>query len=154
MTAERVLTEQELAALLADAQEVGQLGLHRGPLPAVLDTDFVRTGLDYQLSKGSPPRSVRTARDGSLRPLMEHDTLTETGRKLPTFVTQLGVPEADLRQILNQDWLPHIDVVKLPDSLRDADLRAHRVRDLDPGDFPAAARFAERARTRQLPRRG
>ena len=139
MTAERVLTEEELAALLADAEEVSQLGLYRGPLPAVLDTDFVRTGLHHQLSNGTPPRSVRTARDGSLRLFMEYDTLTETRRKLPTFATQLGAPETDLRRILNQDWLPNIDVVKLPGLLRDADPRANRVRDLDPGDFPAAA---------------
>ncbi len=139
VTAERVLTEEELAALLAEAQEVRQLGLHRGPLPAVLDTDFVRTGLHHQLSKGTPPRSVRTAGDGSLRLFMEYETLTETGRKLPKFASQLGVPEADLRRILNQDWLPHIDVVKLPASLWEADPRAQRVRDLDQGDFPAAA---------------
>ena len=43
-----------------------------------LDTDLVRTGLHYQFSNGIPPRSVRTARHGSLRLFMEYDTLTET----------------------------------------------------------------------------
>ena len=139
MTAERVLSQEELAALLDDAADPGWFGLHRRPLPAVLDTDFVRTGLHYQLSNGIPPRSVRTARDGSLRLFMEYDTLTETSQRLPKFADQLGVPEADLRRMLNEDWLPHIDVVKLPASLRQADPRALQVRDRDADDFPAAA---------------
>ena len=46
---------------------------------------------------------------------------------------------ADLRRVLNEDWLPHIDVVKLPASLRQADPRALQVRDRDADDFPAAA---------------
>jgi hypothetical protein len=70
---------------------------------------------------------------------MEYDTLTETGEKLPKFAGQLGVPVADLRRVLNEDWLPHIDVVKLPGSLRAADRRALQVQDRDAGDYPAAA---------------
>ncbi len=139
MTAERVLSQEELAALLADAADASWLDLSRRPLPAVLDTDFVRTGLHYQLSNGVPPRSVRTAREGSLRLFMEYDTLAETGERLPKFADQLGVPAADLRRALNQDWLPHIDVVKLPAPLRQADPRALEVRDRDADDFPAAA---------------
>ena len=46
---------------------------------------------------------------------------------------------ADLRRVLNEDWLPHVDVVKLPASLRQADPRALQVRDRDADDFPAAA---------------
>jgi hypothetical protein len=139
MTSGRVLTEEELAALIADATDASWLDLIRMPLPAVLDTDFVRTGLHYQLRNGIPPRSVRTARQGSLRLFMEYDTLTELEARLPKFAGQLGVSVADLRQVLNEDWLPHIDVVKLPASLRQADPRALQVRDRDADDFPAAA---------------
>ncbi len=139
MTAERVPSEEELASLLAEAADPSWAGLSRRPLPAVLDTDFVRTGLHYQLSNGIPPKSVRTARDGLLRLFVEYDTLAETGEKLPKFAGQLGVPVADLRRVLNEDWLPYIDVVKLPGSLREADPRALQVRDDDAGDYPAAA---------------
>ena len=45
MTTRRVLTEEELAALIADATDASWLDLIRMPLPAVLDSDFVRTGL-------------------------------------------------------------------------------------------------------------
>jgi hypothetical protein len=133
------MSEEELAALLAEAADPSWAGLSRRPLPAVLDTDFVRTGLHYQLSNGIPPRSVRTARAGLLRLFMEYDTLAETGKKLPKFAGQLGVPVADLRRVLNEDWLPHIDVVKLPGSLRAADRRALQVRDRDAWDYAAAA---------------
>lgn len=139
MTAERVLTERELSSLVDDAFDPGWLGLGQRPLPAVLDTDFVRTGLHYQLRHGGPPRSVTTAQRGLLRLFMEYDTLAETAERLPKFAGQLGVPEAELRRMLNEDWLPHVDVVKLPDALRRADPRALEVRDRDVGDFPAAA---------------
>src|SRR5215470_2406670 len=102
MTAERVLSEEELAALLADTADETWFSPDRRPLPAVLDTDFVRTGLHYQLSNGIPPRSVRTARDGLLRLFMEYDTLTETGERLPKFADQLGVPVPDLRRVRNE----------------------------------------------------
>jgi hypothetical protein len=139
MTADRVLSQDELAALLDEAMDPGWIGLHDRPLPAVLDTDFIRTGLNYQLSNGIPPRSVRTAQEGSLRLFMEYDTLTETGERLARFADQLHVPVADLRRILNEDWLPHVDVVKLPATMRQADPRALEVRDRDSADFPAAA---------------
>ena len=139
MTAEHVLSQEEMSALLGDAAGASWFDMHRRPWPTVLDTDLVRTGLHYQFSNGIPPRSVRTARDGSLRLFMEYDTLTETSQRLPKFADQLGVPEADLLRTLNKDWLPHIDVVKLPTSLRQADPRALQVRDRDADDFPAAA---------------
>ena len=139
MINDRVLTEQELGALIDDAMDPSWLGLSGRPLPAVLDTDFVRTGLHYQLSNGGPPRSVTTAQRGLLHLFMEHDTLVETLARLPRFADQFGVPEADLRRMLNEDWLPHVDVVRLPASLRRADPRAMEVRDRDAEDFPAAA---------------
>ena len=83
MTADRVLSQEELAALIDEAMDPGWIGLDDRPLPAVLDTDFIRTGLHYQLSNGIPPRSVRTAREGSLRLFMEYDTLTETRSGCP-----------------------------------------------------------------------
>jgi hypothetical protein len=64
MTAQRVLTEEDMAALIADAMDGRWLDLNRRPLPAVLDTDFVRTGLHYQVCNGIPPRPVRTAQRG------------------------------------------------------------------------------------------
>ena len=129
--------------MFAEAADLSDLG--RGPLPAVLDTDFVRTGLQDQLKKGMPPRTVRSAQAGSLRLFMEYDTLVETRRKLPKFAGQLGVSVDELRRILNQHWLPNIEVVQLPSGLRELDPRALRVRHGDRGrpgdvdDFPAAA---------------
>jgi hypothetical protein len=102
MKAEQVLTQEQLVALIDDAMDVSCVDLSHRPLPAVLDTDFVRTGLHYQVRKGIPPRSVRTAQQGSLRLFMEYDTLTETGARLPKFAGQLDMPVADLRRILNE----------------------------------------------------
>jgi hypothetical protein len=104
MTAGRVLSQEELAALIDDAMDPAWIGLGRRPLPAVLDTDFIRTGLHYQLSNGSPPRSVRTAREGSLRLIMEYDTLAETAEKLPKFAGQFGVAQ---RQCTGTARRPH-----------------------------------------------
>jgi hypothetical protein len=134
-----ILSEEELAAMLAEAAELSALDPRRGPLPAVLDTGFIRTGLEDQLKKSKPPASVWSAQDGSLRLFMEYDTLIETDEKLPKFADQLGVTVTELRRILNQDWLPNIGVVRLPPALRELDPRALLVRDRDADDFPAAA---------------
>jgi hypothetical protein len=83
MTATPTLSPEELAKLLADAEEY--FDLDRRPLPAVLDTACVRTGLHFQLSNGFPPKSVTTAQDGVVRLFMEYDTLTETSAHLPKF---------------------------------------------------------------------
>jgi hypothetical protein len=134
-----VLTPEVIDALFADAADLSALDPRRGPLPAVLDTDFIRTGLQDQLKKGKLPASVWSAQDGSLRLFMEYDTLVETQEKLPKFAGQLGISVAELRQILNQDWLPNIEVVRLPPGLRKLDPRALLVRDGDLDDYPAAA---------------
>jgi hypothetical protein len=126
----RVLDPEELAGLL---------DLGGWPLPAVLDTACVRTGLHYQLRNGFPPASVTTARDGRIRLFMEFDTLSETLSHLPKFAAQFGVTVAELRRMLAEDWLPHIQVVKLPPSLRKLDPRAAAVRDKDADDYPAGA---------------
>jgi hypothetical protein len=136
---QRVLSPEEVDALFADAADLSALDPRRGPLPAVLDTDFIRTGLHNQLKDGTPPRSVRSAQDGSLRLFMEYDTLVETEHKLPKFAGQLGISVAEMRRILNQDWMPNIEVVRLPPGLRELDPRALLVRAGDVDDFPAAA---------------
>jgi hypothetical protein len=117
----------------------GSLELGSWPLPAVLDTDCVRTGLHFQVRHGCPPRSVRIAQDGPVRLFMEYDTLAETSSRLPRFAEQLGVPTLELRRVLNEDWLPHVGVVKLPPPLRQLDQRAVAVRERDAHDYPAAA---------------
>jgi hypothetical protein len=114
-------------------------GLCRFPVPAVLDTDCVRTGLHYHLANGEPPASVRAARDGMIRLFMEHDTLAEAIARLPRFARQLRVPVSELRRMLDEDWLPHIQVVTVPDRLRQLDPRAAAVRDADPNDYAAAS---------------
>jgi hypothetical protein len=140
-----VPAQEEIAAFLAEAAELNSLDPRHRPLPAVLDTDFIRTGLHAQLSKGMPPRSVQSAQDGSLRLFMEYDTLVETDGRLERFSEQFGVPVSELRRILNEEWLPHIEVVQLPMGLRELDPRALRVRDGDgvrmgdEADFPAAS---------------
>jgi len=134
------MSPEELAEVLANSYSFDSyVELGRRPLLAVLDTSCVRTGLHYQLQNGSPPASVTTAQDGSVRLFMEYDTLVETQRKLPKFAKDLGVTTAELTRILNEDWLPYIEVVRLPSALRQIDRRAIEVRDCDPDDYPAAA---------------
>jgi hypothetical protein len=134
------MTPEELADLLASSYSYDArfADWGRGALLAVLDTSNVRTGLHYQLTHGSPPASITTARDGSMRMFMEYETLIETQRKLPKFARQFGVPVTELACIFNE-WLPYIRVVKLPPGLRELDGRALDVRSLDPDDYPAAA---------------
>ena len=134
------MTPEELAALLAApySADPRYRDLHGGPLLAVLDTSCVRTALHYQLTHGSPPASLRSAQDGSIRLFMEYDTLVETQRKLPKFAEQFGVPVAELKRIIN-GWLPDINVAKVPPGLRQLDQRALAVRSCDPDDYPAAA---------------
>jgi hypothetical protein len=135
----RKMSSEELADLLASSysHDGRFVDLGRGPLLAVPDTSNVRTGLHHQLTHGSPPASITTARDGSMRVFMEYETLIETQRKLPRFAGQFGVPAAELTHILNE-WLPYIRVVKLRPSLRELDQRALDVRTFDPDDYPAA----------------
>ncbi|MFI5496807.1 hypothetical protein [Actinoplanes sp. NPDC051859] len=82
---------------------------------------------------------MRAAQSGALRLFMEYATLAETIGRLPRFAKQFKVPEDELRRILNEDWLPHIEVVKIPLSLRGIDERADGVAALDADDYPAAA---------------
>jgi hypothetical protein len=113
--------------------------LREGPIPIVLDTSCVRTGLQYQLAKGRLPASIGIASSGRARLFMEKDTLDETWQRLPRFAEQLNVPLATLRQMFVADWLPLLSIVSIPESLRDVDARATLVRDRDRDDYPAAA---------------
>lgn len=113
--------------------------LQRLPQLAVLDTSYVRTGLDGQVRNGRSPAMIWAAQKGTINLFMERETLKETVRKLPEFAHGLKVSESDLRKHLNLDWLPHIQVVTLPDNLRKLDKRATEVRKLDPDDYPCAA---------------
>ena len=49
--------------------------LKDGPIPAVLDTSCIRTGLHYLLVNGRLPTSVDVVRSGPTRMFMELDTL-------------------------------------------------------------------------------
>ena len=90
MSHTRVLSPEELAALLADSADGSYFDLGRRPFPAVLDTDCVRSGFGHQLRYGCPPKSVITARDRSVRLFMEYDTLVETSERLPKFARSLA----------------------------------------------------------------
>jgi hypothetical protein len=129
--------------LLADPQFQATLErldeLRRRPRLAVLDTSFIRSGLAQQVRTGRIPASLDAAHDGTVRLLMEWETLEEAVRRLPRFAGQLGVPVDELARILNEDWLPHVHVLRVPDELRSLDARATRVRDADVDDYPAGA---------------
>src|SRR3954454_4290772 len=98
------LPPEELAGLI----ETLDSSLYSRPMPAVLDTDCTRTGLHYQLANGVPPASVRAARDGMIRLFMEYAPSPEPTPGLPRSARQFRVPEAELRRMLDEDWLPHV----------------------------------------------
>jgi hypothetical protein len=113
--------------------------LRQGPIPTVIDTSCVRTGLQDQLKKGRLPASIHAAEEGHTRLFMEHDTMIETWERLPRFAKQLDVPLRALQSTFSEDWLPLISVVRLPDGLRQLDERARAVSDMDADDYPTAA---------------
>ena len=113
--------------------------LKEGPIPAVLDTSCVRTGLHYQLANNRLPASMDVVRSGRFRMFMELETLNETWNRLPRFAQQLGVPLSTLQRMFADDWLPLLSIVSLTESLRQIDQRAEAVRLLDSDDYPTAA---------------
>src|SRR5580704_12073893 len=113
--------------------------LREGPIPAVLDTSCVRTGLHYQLANGRLPASVEAVRSSRTRMFMELDTLHETWKRLPRFAEQMKVPLPNLQRMFANDWLPLLSVVSLPETVRRIDERAGAVSDLDPDDYATAA---------------
>lgn len=119
---------------------VGRMSeIRDGPMPGVLDTSCVYTGLQYQLANGRLPASIQAATDETIRLFMELETLRETLTKLPLFAEQLRVPVEDLQRIFADEWMPLIWVVDLPPELRELDQRALQVSALDPDDYATAA---------------
>ena len=108
--------------------------LRQGPVPVVLDTSCVRTGLHYQLVNDGLPTSIEAVRSGRIRVFMEFDTLKETWKRLPRFAEQLDVPVTTLQRMFADDWLPLLSIVSIPEALRRIDDRAGAVRDLGPDD--------------------
>lgn len=123
--------------MLAAAAQLSEL--RGGPQLAVLDTSCVRTGLKGQLEYGGPPRSIREVQRDRLRLFIAYETLSETCQRLERFAKQFAVPVQRLVDMLNEDWLPFITVVRLPEALKRVDARASEVESLDADDFPAAA---------------
>ena len=54
-----ILSQDELAEMLVEAADLGDLGCR--PLPAVLDIDFIRTGSHDRLKMGMPPATAESA---------------------------------------------------------------------------------------------
>jgi hypothetical protein len=118
-----------------DALDLGPR--YRMDFPAVLDTSCIRSGLARQL-RGASVASLDAAREETIRLFMADETLNETCEKLPEFADGLGVRVVEFVTILNQEWLPLINVVDLSDSQWTNDPRIAEVGDLDPDDVPTA----------------
>jgi hypothetical protein len=64
---ESLLSSDNLAESANSPFNRVQRELRGRPPLAVLDTSYVRTGLDFQLRKGSPPASIALAQGAALR---------------------------------------------------------------------------------------
>ena len=64
---ESLLSSDNLAESANSPFNRVQRELRGRPPLAVLDTNYVRTGLDFQLRKGSPPASIALAQGAALR---------------------------------------------------------------------------------------
>ena len=113
--------------------------LREGPVPIVVDTSGIRTGLHAQLANAQAPASLYLAQAGRARLFIELETLYEIYKKLPLFAEQLEVPQLQLTAMFNEHWLPWLRVVSVPPPIRDLDPRASAVRELDADDYPTAA---------------
>jgi len=101
-------------------------------LPALLDTDFLRTAFGLQLYR-SPPASLEAARAGVIRLFMAGATLDELYCKIPAFASSLNASSAEIVRLFEDEWLPLIYVVEL-ESARPRCGRAGDVVALDPFD--------------------
>ena len=122
------------------------LGTHRrlaelrhGPIPVVLDTSGIRTGLHVQVAQGKLPACLWFAEQGQVRLFMEEETFLETLERIPKFAGQFGMNETELRERFENDWVPRIRVVSLPEALRALDPRAAEVQARDATDYASAA---------------
>lgn len=113
--------------------------LRSGPIPVIVDTSGLRTGLHYQLCQGRLPASLWSEDRGDVRLFIERETLDEATDRISRFATQFELPEAELHAMFAEDWLPRMRVVDLPPVLRSLDERACEVQARDPSDYPAAS---------------
>lgn len=113
--------------------------LRNGPIPVVLDTSGIRTGLNVQVAHGKLPACLWCAERGQMRLFMEKETFLETQARIPKFARQFGMTETELRARFNNDWVPRMRVVSLPPSLRALDPRAAEVQARDATDYASAA---------------
>jgi predicted nucleic acid-binding protein len=113
--------------------------LRSGPIPVIVDTSGLRTGLHFQLCQGRLPASLWSADRGDVRLYIERETLDEATDRISRFAAQFELPETDLQAKFADDWLPRMRVVDLPPALRSLDERACAVHARDPSDYPAAA---------------
>ena len=113
--------------------------LRSGPIPVIVDTSGLRTGLDHQLRQGRLPACLWSSDRGEVRLFIESETLEEARRRLTRFAGQFEVPELDLQEIFESDWRPRLRVVDLPSALRSLDARAAAVQARDATDYPTAA---------------
>jgi hypothetical protein len=113
--------------------------LRSGPIPVVLDTSGIRTGLHVQIAHGKLPACLWFAAQGQMRLFMEKETFLETQALIPRFAGQLGVSETELRARFDNDWVPRMRLVSLPVTLRALDPRAGDVQARDATDYASAA---------------
>lgn len=109
------------------------------PMIAVVDTCFLRTGLQVHLTRGDVPPSLLAMRSGSIRAFMEGDTLREMFARIPKFAIQMATSERALRDLFVSEWLPYIRIVELPTYLRELDQRSLEVQQEDEDDYAAAS---------------
>lgn len=104
------------------------------PMPAVLDTNWVRSAFDWQLSHPNwKPGTVIAADEGVLKLFMPEPTLEEVFDRLPRFAQQLSTRPQTLESLLVEHWLPSIQVVPMPRDCNDD--RVAEITDTD--DIPA-----------------
>jgi hypothetical protein len=105
------------------------------PVIGVLDTDVFRRGLDRQLRGGGDPLSLAAAQAGTLRLFLERRTLREiVDRKLADFAEQMHRDVRELKDLLEDSWLPAVRVVDVPPGL----VTDPRVVQVSADDRPAA----------------
>jgi hypothetical protein len=109
------------------------------PVIAVVDTSFLYTGLQAHLARGHPPRSLTLMRSNLVHAFMEGETLREMFRKIPEFAEQFHISGDALADLFIREWLPSINIVDLPDELKDLDTRSLVVRQRDQNDYAAAS---------------
>ncbi|MHB1988823.1 MAG: PIN domain-containing protein [Acidimicrobiales bacterium] len=110
--------------------ERGSAEVLNPPMLAVLDTNWFRTALNWQLRYPElKPGTVEAAEDGRLRLFIAEPTYLEVLRKLPEFAAQLRTGVSTLEHLLVAHWLPATRVVSVADL--SVDERVARIVDKD-----------------------